>query len=243
MGIPRLPNESSGTSRVPRHGPHIRTKPRHGHHHTNPRIVPRSRQRQKSISGYVFILAGSPISWQAKKQTTVAQSTVEAEYAAKEVTWLQYLLRDLGISKNEPKILHCDNQGAISLAKNPMHHAKTKPVDMQLYLIWDHVDKETINIEYWPTDDMLDLDKRTHSLTSWTVVGINRKGDLPGYGTNFIWDSAKGWATHDPQVEVFNYVASASWQLANELASDAAIKLTAGKVVYMGILRCNCLFK
>lgn len=135
MGIPRLPNESSGTSRVPRHGPHIRTKPRHGHHHTNPRIVPRSRQRQKSISGYVFILAGSPISWQAKKQTTVAQSTVEAEYAAKEVTWLQYLLRDLGISKNEPKILHCDNQGAISLAKNPMHHAKTKPVDMQLYLI------------------------------------------------------------------------------------------------------------
>jgi hypothetical protein len=32
---------------------------------------------RKSISGCVFTLAGSPISWNAKKQKTVAQSTVE----------------------------------------------------------------------------------------------------------------------------------------------------------------------
>jgi transposase InsO family protein len=115
---------------------------------------------RKSISGYVFMLAGSPISWQAKKQTTVAQSTVEAEYAAmahaaKEAIWLQYLLRDLGMSKYEPKVLYCDNQGAISLTKNPMHHAKTKHVDIQLHFIRDHVDKGTIIVEYCPTDDML----------------------------------------------------------------------------------------
>jgi len=36
---------------------------------------------RKSISGYPFTLAGSSISWQAKKETTVAQSTVESEYA------------------------------------------------------------------------------------------------------------------------------------------------------------------
>ncbi len=46
------------------------------------------------------MFAGAAISWQAKKQTTVAQSTVESEYAAmalalKEMIWLQYLLRDL----------------------------------------------------------------------------------------------------------------------------------------------------
>lgn len=115
---------------------------------------------RKSISGYVFTLAGSPISWQAKKQTTVAQSTVEAEYAAmahaaKEMIWLQYLLKDLGMSKYEPTILLCDNQGAISLAKNPLHHAKTKHVDVQLHLIRDHIEKGTINVEYCPTDDML----------------------------------------------------------------------------------------
>src|SRR5437667_7876310 len=115
---------------------------------------------RKSISGSLFTLAGSPISWQAKKQTTVAQSTVESEYAAmahtaKEMIWLQYLLQDLGMSKYEPKVLFCDNQGAISLAKNPTHHAKTKHVDVQLHFIRDHVEKGTIKIEYCPTEDML----------------------------------------------------------------------------------------
>jgi Reverse transcriptase (RNA-dependent DNA polymerase) len=115
---------------------------------------------RKSISGCVFTLAGSPISYQAKKQTTVAQSTVESEYAAmahaaKELIWLQYLLKDLGMSKYAPDVLFCDNQGAISLAKNPMHHAKTKHVDVQLHFIRDHIEKGTFNVEYCPTDDML----------------------------------------------------------------------------------------
>jgi Reverse transcriptase (RNA-dependent DNA polymerase) len=84
---------------------------------------------RKSISGNLFTLAGAPISYQAKKQTTVAHSTVESEYAAmahaaKEMIWLQYLLRDLGMSKYAPTTLFCDNQGAISLAKNPTHHAR-----------------------------------------------------------------------------------------------------------------------
>jgi hypothetical protein len=115
---------------------------------------------RKSISGYLFLLAGAPISWQAKKQTTVAHSTVESEYAAmahaaKEMIWLQYLLKDLGMSKYAPTILFGDNQGAISLAKNPTHHAKTKHVDVQLHFIRDHIEKGTIKVEYCPTEDML----------------------------------------------------------------------------------------
>jgi hypothetical protein len=72
---------------------------------------------RKSISGFFFTLAGSPISWQAKKQTTVAQSTVKAEYAAmahaaKGMIWLRYLLKDLGMSKYRSTILYGDNQGS-----------------------------------------------------------------------------------------------------------------------------------
>jgi hypothetical protein len=115
---------------------------------------------RKSISGLLFTLAGSPISWQAKKQTPVAQSTVESEYAvmahvAKKAIWLQYLLQDLGMSKYKPTVLFCDNQGAISLAKNPTNHTNTKHVDVQLHFIRDHVEKGTINVEYCPTEDML----------------------------------------------------------------------------------------
>jgi hypothetical protein len=37
---------------------------------------------QKSISGYIFQMAGAPISWQSKKQLTVALSSMEAKYMA-----------------------------------------------------------------------------------------------------------------------------------------------------------------
>jgi hypothetical protein len=76
-------------------------------------------------------------------------------HAAKEMIWLQNLLRDLGMSKYAPTTLFCDNQGAISLAKNPTHHAKTKHVDVQLHFIRDHIEKGTIKVEYCPTEDML----------------------------------------------------------------------------------------
>jgi hypothetical protein len=52
-------------------------------------------------------------------------------------------------------LLYGDNQGAISLAKNPTHHAKTKHVDVQLHFIRNHVEKGTIQMEYRPTEDML----------------------------------------------------------------------------------------
>jgi hypothetical protein len=115
---------------------------------------------RKSISGYIFILAGAAISWQAKKQTTIATSTVESEYAAlsaaaREFLWLCILLKDLGQSKYAPKILYCDNQGAIALAKNPTHHAKTKHVDVQLHFIRDHIEKGDLEVLYCPTDDMI----------------------------------------------------------------------------------------
>jgi len=133
---------------------------------------------RKSISGCLFMLAGSAISWQAKKQTTVAQSTAESEYAAmahaaKEAIWLQYLLRDLNMSKYEPSILFRDNQGAISLAKNPTHHAKTKHVDVQLHFIRDHIEKGTINVKYCPTEDML-ADIMTKGLAKDRHAGLMR---------------------------------------------------------------------
>src|SRR2546423_13951861 len=59
------------------------------------------------------------------------------------------------MSKYEPNVLFCDNQGTIALAKNPTHHAKMKHVDVQLHFIRDHIEKGTIKIRYCPTEDML----------------------------------------------------------------------------------------
>jgi hypothetical protein len=58
---------------------------------------------QRSISGSVFLMADAsgPISWRSKKQTTVALSSMEAEYVAeslavRQVLWLRSLITELG---------------------------------------------------------------------------------------------------------------------------------------------------
>lgn len=49
---------------------------------------------RKSTTGWVFTLAGGPISWSSQRQKTVATSTMDAEYiacaeAAKEAVWIR----------------------------------------------------------------------------------------------------------------------------------------------------------
>ena len=52
---------------------------------------------------------------------------------------------------NQSPTLLCDNQGMISLEKNPTHYAKTKHLDVQPHFIRDHVEKGKINVQYCPT--------------------------------------------------------------------------------------------
>ena len=58
-------------------------------------------ESRKSTSGYVFILGGGAISWSVK-QSSIADSTMEAEYiaaseAAMEAVWLRNFLMDMGV--------------------------------------------------------------------------------------------------------------------------------------------------
>jgi len=57
------------------------------------------KENRRSVGAYVFKLGG-PISWQSKKQSIIATSTLESEYSAfleavKEALWLRQLLTDL----------------------------------------------------------------------------------------------------------------------------------------------------
>ena len=114
---------------------------------------------RKSVSGYIFTLAGAPISWRSKKQTTVALSTAEAEYialsaAAQEAVWLQNLMLGLGL-KISPTVINEDNQSAIAIAKNPQFHGRTKHVDIKYHFVRELVNKGTILVKYCATGDML----------------------------------------------------------------------------------------
>ena len=114
---------------------------------------------RKSTSGTYQILAGCLISWYSRKQGIVALSTVEAEYVAAEsccsqVLWIKYQLHDYG-SSLESIPIHCDNTSAISLSKNPVHHSRTKHIEVRHHFIRDHVENHEIELRFISTEHQL----------------------------------------------------------------------------------------
>ena len=115
---------------------------------------------RESVSGFVFTLAGGAITYSSKKQRSVALSTTESEYMAllhalKELIWLLRFLREIGYDIDNQNIIYTDNQGAIALAHNPEHHARTKHVDIQYHFVRNCVEDGTVRLEYCPTEDMV----------------------------------------------------------------------------------------
>ncbi|KAK8952543.1 hypothetical protein KSP39_PZI003450 [Platanthera zijinensis] len=100
--------------------------------------------RRRSTTGYLFTLAGGPVSWRSTLQSTVALSTTEAEYMAvteamKEAIWMQGLLDDLGV-EHMTLTVFCDSQSAIFLTTNPVHHARTKHIDVRYHFVRDMIE-------------------------------------------------------------------------------------------------------
>ncbi|KAK8969819.1 Pentatricopeptide repeat-containing protein [Platanthera guangdongensis] len=52
---------------------------------------------------------------------------------------LQSLISDLGVEQDEV-VLYCDSQSVIHLAKNQVHHAITKHIDVRFHFLWDVID-------------------------------------------------------------------------------------------------------
>ena len=127
------------------------------------------KNNRKPNLGYVFTLCGSAISWKSQQQKSVFLSSTEAEYVAAteacgELLWLNRLFRDLLIlilvgqslmSSSEssieqplpPPTLYIDNQAALSLARNPSYHRRTKHIDVRYHFIRDEVAAGTINLQ------------------------------------------------------------------------------------------------
>ncbi|RVW21758.1 Retrovirus-related Pol polyprotein from transposon TNT 1-94 [Vitis vinifera] len=66
--------------------------------------------------------------------------------AAKESLWLTGLVKELGIQQGGVQ-LYCDSQSAIYLAKNQVHHAKTKHIDVRFHKIRELVSSGKLLLE------------------------------------------------------------------------------------------------
>ena len=102
------------------------------------------------------MLSGGPILWSSRLQSTVSQSSTEAEYvasaeAAKEAIWLCCLMKDLKQDTSSPTTLFIDNRGAQLLAKNPVNHSKTKHINVRHHFIRECIEDGSITLRSVPT--------------------------------------------------------------------------------------------
>ncbi|CAI0627471.1 unnamed protein product [Linum tenue] len=117
---------------------------------------------RRSTSGYVFFLAGGPVSWASKKQPVMTLSTTEAEfvaaaYSAAQCIWMKRILKEMGwleTTGGGTRIL-CDNSSTIKLSKNPVLHGRSKHIDVRFHFLRDLVKEEVIKLEHCGTTDQV----------------------------------------------------------------------------------------
>ena len=115
---------------------------------------------RRSTTGYIFKVSDGPVSWQSRMQTSVALSSMEAEYmaasaASQEALWLNRLLIQLGFKTPRPTILYEDNKAAILFSDHPGDHRRSKHIDTRRYFVRDAVLNGDISLVYIPTAEQL----------------------------------------------------------------------------------------
>jgi hypothetical protein len=118
------------------------------------------RDTRRSTSGYVFTMAGGPVTWSSKRQATVALSTVEAEYVAmsrcaQQMVWMQTWLDEVEITHTVPGVVKGDSRGAIALAKTTKDHGKVKHIDIRHHYLRELVKSGSVIFEQIPSADNL----------------------------------------------------------------------------------------
>jgi hypothetical protein len=115
---------------------------------------------RKSTTGMVFFLGKNLITWCSQKQSVVALSSCEVEYiaasaAACKVVWISRLLGDM-IGRAPAKFeLLIDNKSAIALCKNPVHHDRSKHIDIKFHHIRDSIEAGQLYVDHVRMEEQL----------------------------------------------------------------------------------------
>jgi hypothetical protein len=127
-----------------------------------------------SVSGWLSTYNNRPVSWQSKKQSTIALSSTEAEYyalteAVKEALFIKqwtkhYIGNDIQIE------IRGDNMGSLFIADHTTNHNRNKHIDIKHFFVRKHVNNGEVRLEYIPTKDQL-----ADILTKATSVDIFSK--------------------------------------------------------------------
>ncbi|KAJ1525556.1 hypothetical protein ONE63_010361 [Megalurothrips usitatus] len=114
---------------------------------------------RRSYSGNVILMADGAVSWDSRKQRSVALSSVEAEHVAltdwaKEALFLTSVMEEI-LGKKTSINIRCDSQGAIATAQHEGPTKRLKHIDIRLHFVKALIQDGRMKIEYVPTEDMV----------------------------------------------------------------------------------------
>ena len=115
---------------------------------------------RRSLTGYFVTLAGSSISWNTKKQSTVSHSSAEAAYhyvatTTSEQIWLKFLLANLGVFHTEKMKLLYNSQATMHITKNPSSHERTKHIQIDCHFVRERLIRRDSILSYLKTTEQL----------------------------------------------------------------------------------------
>ncbi|WVZ64439.1 hypothetical protein U9M48_013949 [Paspalum notatum var. saurae] len=111
---------------------------------------------RRSTSGFCVFVGDSLVSWSSKRQPTVSRSSAEAEYrgvanAVAECTWLRQLLGELHCPVPKATVTYCDNVSSVYMSRNPVHHRRTKHIELDVHFVREKVALGELRVLHVPS--------------------------------------------------------------------------------------------
>jgi hypothetical protein len=114
-----------------------------------------------SRSGHITFMGNGPVVWYSKRQTSMAQSSAEAEFMAKapcvqNSNYCRRVVNCIGIPHVKYRLasgLFSDNESSIAIASNPVFHQRTKHISIKFQYVNENVANGNIVLQYIKSRD------------------------------------------------------------------------------------------
>lgn len=103
----------------------------------------------------LLLCVGKLCDWRSRKQALVKRSSEEAEFRVMaqgicEEIRLKRMLDEIKIPINCTRMILCHNKVAIIIAKNPVHHDRTKHMEIDQHFIKEKIVHGIISVDHVP---------------------------------------------------------------------------------------------